>query len=874
MKKITLLIVLLLSLFMVKAQTQLTTPVPALASLPTNTGFNANWAASIGASSYDVKVYSGGVQVGTTINVTGSTVSQTITGLNKSTAYTFTVTAIGDGATYTSSPESSPSAVVYTLPLTNSIIFAASAMGTDPTFEKGTYNTNTDALLQYQWNTCYSTPTATPVPTDENSTLIYSTYLDNSKGKAIILNNAPSTSPRTTIFSLTSGNTDYLNGNFYMSALINITAASSTATTFLCFDKSPYGNTQRARVYIKSSTGGFVIGTGVSTSPATYSNVLTFGTTYLIILKYNNATSGNESSTLWINPTLGTSESANTAVSTNSIAATSTYIRGLEFSQITGLTGKIAGIRFANNWEDVDIAGLSPVNAPTAVNAAASVTPTGFTASWTLPTTNNATKYSVLLYQGANLISTTSTTDNTASSLPITASLTPGLSYTYSVIARGNGSTLGDASPVTTSAFVSPVPAVTASEVTSTGFYATWTPTTNATSYTVNVYQGSDLFSSTLISDPTTLILPITGLFPGLTYTYTVSTSEGYTSASSVNIVTINPLIQETFENWNDQATAGAYSITKNLYDGVTSGTFTGGSLVVASTASIGSAGTAVGNGLPSVGRIVFSDATAYLQLPTLPTVGQICIKVNVGTELNAFKLQTWNGSVATDIPGSLTLCSKTITKLFSFNYSYSSPTTIRIASNQSGSVNLWDIQVNPYIATPPSKLSVPTVGSASLIAGNYFTANWTEVSNALGYYVMVYNGVNLISTSYSDGQTTNSAVISGLTPSTAYTYKVVARGDGVSGYSSSDPSSASSQFTTDFGTSLTYQYVNSIITASNKTILSSETGLIQVYNIQGMKILEAQAVNKLNTNLASGIYLVKLTTANGQVTNSKVQIK
>jgi len=59
-----------------------------------------------------------------------------------------------------------------------------------------------------------------------------------------------------------------------------------------------------------------------------------------------------------------------------------------------------------------------------------------------------------------------------------------------------------------------------------------------------------------------------------------------------------------------------------------------------------------------------------------------------------------------------------------------------------------------------------------------------------------------------------------------------------------------------------------------DKTISCSETGMIQVYNLQGAKMLEAHAVSKLNTNLASGIYLVKLTNVNGQITNAKVQIK
>ncbi len=77
-------------------------------------------------------------------------------------------------------------------------------------------------------------------------------------------------------------------------------------------------------------------------------------------------------------------------------------------------------------------------------------------------------------------------------------------------------------------------------------------------------------------------------------------------------------------------------------------------------------------------------------------------------------------------------------------------------------------------------------------------------------------------------------------------------------------------------GTSSSLQDVGSTLNIKviDKTISCSETGMIQVYNLQGAKMLEAHAVSKLNTNLASGIYLVKLTNVNGQITNAKVQIK
>ena len=92
-------------------------------------------------------------------------------------------------------------------------------------------------------------------------------------------------------------------------------------------------------------------------------------------------------------------------------------------------------------------------------------------------------------------------------------------------------------------------------------------------------------------------------------------------------------LIQENFQNWTAQATSGAYTITKTLADGTTNGTFSADKLIVAPAQSIGGAGTATGNASPSTGRVVVGSTAGYLELPTLPTVGQILIKANIGTD-------------------------------------------------------------------------------------------------------------------------------------------------------------------------------------------------------------------------------------------------
>ena len=93
-------------------------------------------------------------------------------------------------------------------------------------------------------------------------------------------------------------------------------------------------------------------------------------------------------------------------------------------------------------------------------------------------------------------------------------------------------------------------------------------------------------------------------------------------------------------------------------------------------------------------------------------------------------------------------------------------------------------------------KLTTPTVGAATLITGDGFTANWSTVSNALGYSVNVYSGATLAGTFNASGGSTSSLLITGLLPNTSYTYRVIAKGDGTN-YSDSNESDSSASFQT-----------------------------------------------------------------------------
>ena len=436
---------------------------------------------------------------------------------------------------------------------------------------------------------------------------------------------------------------------------------------------------------------------------------------------------------------------------------------------------------------------LSKLSTPTAT-AATSYTATGFTANWT--TVANALSYTVVVNQGGSVFNTTTGINQSTSSLVITG-LTAGLSYTYTITAKGDNVSIysdSDNSTSPSSYTSSTSGLLTAFDVNSTGFTAYWSPISNATSYTVNVYQGGDLVSTATASGQTASSAIITGLKTGLVYTYTVTGSDGFVSSSSSTITTQTPSILENFQDWTDQTSqsllgGNGLGFTKTLNNG-TSGTFTSNSLTVAHSQAIGANGTGTGNGRPSVGRIAIGGTSNYFILPALTNASTITLKASAASGTSGYKLQSSpDGSTWSDVSNGSINLSSSVTTANTFNISSSGTEYIKIIPLQAGSVFINDLQVNPYISA--TKLASPTVGTASAIIATGFTANWSTITNALGYYVRVYQGATLLNTTYVDGQTAANLVITGLTTNSTYSYKVIARGD-VTNCSSSDASSLS----------------------------------------------------------------------------------
>ncbi|WP_163319680.1 fibronectin type III domain-containing protein [Dysgonomonas sp. 520] len=229
---------------------------------------------------------------------------------------------------------------------------------------------------------------------------------------------------RTTGYSLTSDNT-YKDATYYVSFLVNFSnAGASTPTDFLALEGNYYLNTQRAKICIIKSGGGFKFALLESNGTAAEStDVYQLNTTYLLVLKYEF----NGKVQLFVEPAINTTEPTSTPLE-YTISSGVNSIRGITVRQRSNFAAKIGGLRFAQTWNDV----LGLVETP-AISEATAITTDGFTANWT-PVVN-ATNYKVTVYQGSTPVGTHETTEGQdASSLTITG-LEELTQYTYTVTA-------------------------------------------------------------------------------------------------------------------------------------------------------------------------------------------------------------------------------------------------------------------------------------------------------------------------------------------------------------------------------------------------------------------------------------------------------
>jgi len=202
----------------------------------------------------------------------------------------------------------------------------------------------------------------------------------------------------------------------YFSGLINVTDNTQLATAFS--DNSyfmHFGNTTGtsvttlyARLHIKSVNSGanFRLGiqniSGTGASQTEYATDLNFGTTYLVVVKYDFNGTSNDIATLWINPSsLGGSEPAGSVSNSGSSSTSATTFASVCIRNSTA-TPKvdIDEVRAGLAWADVTPTGGA--SAPTWTSGwpkAENATSTGFTAKVNINVPG--TSYFVVLASGA-----------------------------------------------------------------------------------------------------------------------------------------------------------------------------------------------------------------------------------------------------------------------------------------------------------------------------------------------------------------------------------------------------------------------------------------------------------------------------------------
>jgi len=421
------------------------------------------------------------------------------------------------------------------------------------------------------------------------------------------------------------------------------------------------------------------------------------------------------------------------------------------------------------------------------------------------------------------------------------------------------------------------------SDATSTGFTANWTPVANAAGYDVKVYLGTNLISTTNFAGQATATGAITGLMSGIEYTYKViakgditNYSDSDPSASSSSVTTLDPYASNALNTDLGDGTWGTVAETQPAAGTYPSNTINGFGL----TASVVYTGSIKGlKGETHTNRIAI-DKSMYGGMVTLPTVNaveQIEIHATAGSAGNGFVLKefipstnTWSAIGGTYVYDANSKTAGT-DSIYIISVSRSVPTKFRIENPTNGGIYLMQIITR---TTNPALLAKPVTTTATSISTTAFTANWTAVANASGYKVYVYDGTTLISGApFSvSGQSTESLAISGLAAETAYTYKVQATGDGDTNYSDSFLSFAQA-VTTSTTTGLNSPDANKI-EISGKSIVANTTGNFEIYSIQGIRLLSKSNTQYINTQLSSGIYVVKFTDSTGKTLLQKVNIK
>ena len=162
--------------------------------------------------------------------------------------------------------------------------------------------------------------------------------------------------------------------------------------------------------------------------------------TLLIVIKYDFASS---TASVFINPTLGSADEPTADIVDNTTTTIRNKLDNLWFRSqgSSAVKFNVGGIRVATSWAEIVADRNTPQLVAPLVGTATDITGEGFTANWS--TVENATGYAVNVYEGITLAKTSQISGGTTTNAEITG-LLPNTTYTYKVIAKGNGADYSD----------------------------------------------------------------------------------------------------------------------------------------------------------------------------------------------------------------------------------------------------------------------------------------------------------------------------------------------------------------------------------------------------------------------------------------------
>lgn len=326
-------------------------------------------------------------QVGDTLVWTESGGTHTTTATTApsgATKWDYTFTGAGDTYTYVLTVPGDYSYQCSNHPLT--MMGTIRVADTLP-FEENFDYTATDTLVnESQWQNHSGSGTLIVI---NSGGLSYSGYPSSGIGNSITINGG-------------SGSREDINRNFtvqtsdvYAALLVNVASASTTADYFFHLAEAFPTFNYRGRVFVQDDgSGNLKFGVSkassstVSIAPGNY----TYGTTYLLVLKYEVVGGGDDVVKLFINPVLTDPEP--TADATNTDTGSDISVGGVAFRQGgNSYSVQVDGLRISTAWSDVVPVELT--------SFAANVSNNNVTLNWSTATELNNSGFAVERKQGA-----------------------------------------------------------------------------------------------------------------------------------------------------------------------------------------------------------------------------------------------------------------------------------------------------------------------------------------------------------------------------------------------------------------------------------------------------------------------------------------